>query len=68
MLTLQQVMSPCPTMQSEVKDRGITIKLAFSIIDLIYEWTIKYPNAPEELPRKGWITALKVKVDIRIKM
>lgn len=42
--------------------------LASSAIDFMYEWSMKYPNALDELPRKNWISMEMDKVDFKIKM
>ena len=39
-----------------------------SVVNVIYEWTIKYPKAPKDLPRKGWILGEKYEFDVHIKV
>lgn len=42
---LHQVMIPIPRMVSELKGRGMLIKITSSTIDLIYEWGMIYHDA-----------------------
>ena len=68
MFTIKQTVAPLVRAQAETKKRSKQLKEFLATLDRMIEWMGRYPQAPENLPKKHWIHTQDAKVHIRIKI
>ena len=68
MFTIKQTVAPLLRAQVETKKRNEQLKEATTTLDIIIEWTSRYLQAPDTLPKKNWIHTQNDKVQIRMKV
>lgn len=68
MFTIKQTVAPLVKAQMKTKQRHEQLKEASAALDRMMDWTARYPQAPEHLPKKDWIHTQDAKVQIRMKM
>ena len=68
MFTINQTVAPLLRAQVETKKRNEQLKEASKTLNRILEWKNRYPQAPKNFPRKGWIHTQNEKVQICMKV
>ena len=68
MFAIKNMVSPLLRAQEETKKKTTQLKEAFATLDSILEWSEKYPQAPDTLPKKDWICTQNDKVHILMKV
>ena len=68
MFTIKQTVAPLVRARAETKQKHEQLKEASAALDRMMDWTVRYPQAPKNFPKKDWIHTQDAKVQIRMKM
>ena len=68
MFTIKQTVTPLVRAQAETKQKHEQLKEALTSLDRMMDWTTRYPQAPEHVPKKYWIHMQDAKIQIRMKI